>query len=494
MEMSGGVLITVGHQLARVTPSTVAGLLADQLAYTATEFRAGGPLGYERRTRRLLLVRPDDAGGLHVPTGLADAVRRRLIQAGFQVRVDDRRCFEARLTPCHEALDAAHPADRGLMRAVAQEPRMLIEARGRADMVRKAALVCRPFPAARILLALNAGRRQLRALRRSLLDAGVPFHGVASYPWSFEGGRLVCSLADFGRHNGVDFDLVLFADALQALGPAHDQAFARLGHQRVYAFVAPGLRLSAGGWLRLLERFGPFRHPVPDPRGVEADVSVYWLEPPWAPPVGDVGALERKRLAYWKSDPRNDRVAAVARALRAGDDKALQGLGLLLPEDDHTGYLGPAGRAVTVLVESTEHGRELLRRLPGWRMRDAVPVPPECRRPVVDPLGWWVLDRTILTLAAAAPLSPVNTDVLVRAGPEGSLDLRGFPPRSLLRHGKVVLVDFADDADGAARAAVRRRLRDYAGRGWASWGAPRWALGDDQDTRKERPRGRAGRG
>jgi hypothetical protein len=369
---------------------------------------------------------------------------------------------------------------------------MLIEARGPADLHRKLGLASRLFPQARTMAALNAGRRQLRALRQGLQDAGVPFHGVDDYPWSFEGGRLVCSLRDFDRHNGLDFDLVLFADALQALGPAHDQAFARLEHQRVYAFVAPGLRLSAGGWLRLLERFGPFRHPVPDPRGVEADVSVSWLEPPWVPPVGDVGALERKRRAFWHNDLRSDHIATVARALRAGDDKALQGLGLLLPEDDHTGYLGPAGRAVTVLVESTEHGRELRRRLPGWRMRDAVPVPPECRRPVVDPLGWWVLDRTILTLAAAAPLPHGETDALVRAGPEGALELRGFPPRSLLGHRKIVLVDFADDADDSARASVRRRLRDYAARGWASVGAPAWAARDEGGSARRHGRRRGG--
>jgi hypothetical protein len=243
MATTDGVLITVGHQLARVTPSTVTGLLRDELAYTATEFGAGGPLGYHRQSRRLLLVRPDDEGGLLVPTGLVSLVRDRLSQAGLHVQVDDRRAFGARLTSCHEALEAVRPAEQGLLRAVAQEPRMLIEARGRADLVRKVALVCGLFPQARVLLALNAGRRHLRALRRGLLDAGVPFHGVHDYSWSFEGGRLVGSLGDLDMHNG-NFDLVIVADALQALGPAHDEAFVRLGHQRVYGFVAPGVSVS----------------------------------------------------------------------------------------------------------------------------------------------------------------------------------------------------------------------------------------------------------
>jgi hypothetical protein len=87
----------------------------------------------------------------------------------------------------------------------------------------------------------------------------------------------------------------------------------------------------------------------------------------------------------------------------------------------------------------------------------------------------------VTALAAAGP-GEVDADVLVRAGPEcplGPLELPGFPPRSMGPR-RVLLVDLADDGDGLGRAAVGRRLRDYAGRCWASVGAPAWAAHDGE--------------
>jgi hypothetical protein len=84
--------------------------------------------------------------------------------------------------------------------------------------------------------------------------------------------------------------------------------------------------------------------------------------------------------------------------------------------------------------------------------------------------------------------------VLVVAGPEGPLALDGFPPRSSGLARQVVLVDVADDADGIAKAAVRRRLHAYAARGWPSAGTPAWAREDGDETASRCGRGRTGGG
>ena len=150
--------------------------------------------------------------------------------------------------------------------------------------------------------------------------------------------------------------------------------------------------------------------------------------------------------------------------------------------------------AVTVLVESAEHARALLRRLPGWELLDAVPTQPGARPAFPkDPFRLRPLDRVIVTALAAARLEVVDTDVLVRAGPEcplGQLELAGFPPRSVGPR-RVLLVDVADDCDGLARAVVGRRLRDYAARGWASVGVPAWAAHDGGEVDLRRARGDA---
>jgi hypothetical protein len=493
MTKNDGVLITVGYQLARVTPEAVGELLAKELAYPANEFHAGGGLGYQRRRRRRLLVRSDEAGGVLVPTGLVGLVRDKLCEAGYRITVEDRREFDHRLRPCANVVDAAHPDDRDFLRAAADTPRALIETRGPADLVRNAALLCSLFPRARGMVAWSASRRKLRELRRRLQDtAGVPFHRVEDYPWPPEAGWLVCSLEDCGRHKGDDFDLVIVVDALQALAPAPVGAFKVLRYQRVYGFVPPDLRLSVATRLGLLARFGPI-HRAPSPCGAEAAVTVLWVQPPWAPPVGDIPALERKRLAYWRDDERNDLIATVATAFRAADQRTLWEHGLLLADGDDGGVLGQGTPAVTVLVESTEHGRELLRRLPCWELRDAVPVRPGHKPPLLNPWTVWLLDRRVITYAAATHLETVHTDVLICAGPEWPLTLKGFPPRSAGPARRVLLVDVADDSDATARAAVRRRLRAYAARGWPSVGAPSWAVRDDGRAPAERGRQRGAR-
>jgi hypothetical protein len=188
-----------------------------------------------------------------------------------------------------------------------------------------------------------------------------------------------------------------------------------------------------------------------------------------------VTALERKRAAYWGNAARNDFIATAARAFSECDEQALWACGLLLAD----GGIPLTGRpGVTVLVESAEHARELLQRLPGWEVLDAVPTPPGARPAFPKtPFKLRPLDRTVVTSLAAARLATLDVDVLVRAGPECPLELAGFPPHSAGPR-RVLLVAVADDGDGLARAAVGRRLRDYAGRGWASVGVPAWAARD----------------
>jgi hypothetical protein len=275
MARYGSLLIEVGHPLARITPQTVGELLADELVYVANSFTPGGELGYVRHTQWQRLVKPDGRGGLLVLTGLVGLVRERLSKAGCEVHVEDRRRFEPRLQPCLTALKADCRGDQDFLRVIAGEPRALIEACSASDRTRLMAQVCRLFPAARVMIAMNASRRKVLSLRRSLQSAGrMPFHVVAHYPWPFEGGRLVCSLESFGRHHGADFDMVILADAMQALAPSHDSAFARLTDQRVYGFVGSNLTLGSSSRLRLLARFGPVFpwSNQPEPRAVQ----VHW--------------------------------------------------------------------------------------------------------------------------------------------------------------------------------------------------------------------------
>jgi hypothetical protein len=64
-------------------------------------------------------------------------------------------------------------------------------------------------------------------------------------------------------------------------------------------------------------------------------------------------------------------------------------------------------------VESVEHGRELLRRLPGWKLWDTVPAPPQPNNLSPGLNSIWDLgtcDKVILTLVQASRLESVSTE------------------------------------------------------------------------------------
>jgi len=283
-----------------------------------------------------------------------------------------------------------------------------------------------------------------------------------TFTWPYEAGRVVCSLQDFDQLNSLDFDMVVFFDAHQVLGHAHDDAFARLKHQRVYGFVRAGQDLSGSTELQLLSRFGPLIGTA-HPDGPTTTVRVLWALPPWSPPPGPPKALERKRTAIWHNDVRNDFLAKIAHSFADRDESKLIECGLLL--DEKTAM--PANQlAVTIIAESTEHGRELVQRLPGWELlrrvpRDETSVP--ATRNVWKPRP---LDRTVITHRAVTEFPVIDTDVLILASAACPEAIGGSKLPSLEPGNQVLVIDLADDFDMRARADVRIRARSYAARGW----------------------------
>jgi hypothetical protein len=480
-------LIEVGHQLARVTPAElVADHLASQLSYTANSVRRGGPLGHRLVRRTVRLWRRDDGGNLVVPTGLANLVAEELTKAGVAVTVTDTRRFDEKAVPNAELLGVVPDEDKVVLSRVAGEPRGQLLVGSEAQTLHFVIPICRLFPRARVLVAVNGSRSRLREFRRRLAAAhGGRFDLLHHYGWPWEGGRLVGTLQDLDRHKSLDFEVVIVVDALAAVAPRHGRALIQRAGQRLYGILKQGQRPSPRMVLDLHAVFGRVLYPVPDPRGTPAAVSVLWCRPPWTPPVSDVTALERKRLLYWANDKRNDLLARVAAAIRAGDMKSVWEQGLLLGDGTEVGVSEGRVPSVTVLVESTEHGRELLRRMPGWRMLDAVPRPDGNPTPPADPFR--PMDRTVLTYVAASRLAALDTHVLVSGGPEWPLALDAFPARPPRTTERVLLVEVADDVDAQARAAVRRRFHSYVERGWSCTGTPSWVVRDGD--RAGRPSG-----
>jgi len=222
--------------------------------------------------------------------------------------------------------------------------------------------------------------------------------------------------------------ITIFADGPEALTRAGATVLDAHHTQKVVAFVNPAERFQPGT-ARLLEaKLGPLvdlRRNDEPVRRVELAVATRW-----GLGMAGLDALARKR-AVWRDDPRNDAIAAAAHAITAGRREDLHALGM--SEDDASAVAGPSPRPrrVAVLVESPDHGRELLGRLHGWhlladRWRPRVPGQ--------------VANRSVITLVHAGTSPEIDVDVLIRATPgDGPRWPRGFPPTSAAEVGAAII-------------------------------------------------------
>jgi hypothetical protein len=141
--------------------------------------------------------------------------------------------------------------------------------------------------------------------------------------------------------------------------------------------------------------------------------------------------LARKRRHLWKSVNRNEFIVRTALAMTDSTDDS----------------------SVAILVESAEHGNELLRSLPGWELLAI--------RPDEFTIGRPVCDRTIATISYAAAQG-IAVKNLIRAdgGAGWPLPQTAWPPSDNAR-----LFDLVDRGERrlAGRAAARRHAYEAAG-------------------------------
>jgi hypothetical protein len=452
-------------------PAAVESVIARKLTLSTTLFIPGGEYGYTRHTGVEHLYWRDPDGRIVVMAGLATRVIKILTEAGYKVTVIDHRRYRPKITPAPVLNDNTHP-DALFLNTMAGVSRGTIISPSENESVRLAELICSRFPAANIMMVVAGDRRRIRRTREKLQAAGVcDASALQDYKTPYEGGRLVCGYHAFDRHDPKDFDLYIFCDAVTTVTRRRVDVYTRFRDQRVYAFIPSRRRIGEEMRLRLEQVFGPTIYRSPDPRGEEATVRVTWCQPPWAPPVRTLAPLERKRMGYWHNASRNDFLVSIAQGVVEGDVLKLGEHGIFLPERE---VIDEKGRlAVTILVESTEHGKELLRRLPGWRLWVATPDSPSMEQ-FRDPFHSRWLDKVIITTVRAHSVKALDADVLIRAGGTGTVSLPGFPPRVQQLGEDIVLVDIADDFDKVAKGETRSRYAGYRARGWPSVGVPTW--------------------
>jgi hypothetical protein len=467
------VTIEVVGPLARVAPPCP-DLLGHLLSYSAYDCRAGGPRGYRLERRPAPLYRDDGRGRLVTLAGLVPRLERELTALGRRVVVRDATPVSPRLVPDRRALAGVDAEDAAYLRAVLRHRRGQAVIAHDQQPVGLIAAACRLYPAARALVVAPT-RRRVAALARRLAARlrGQVATTVGLGAGPHLGARVLVTTTHTFPHAARDtdpFELLFFADAARSVDAAVAGAgLVAIQHQKVFGFVRRGEVRSEAAGLFLEGVCGPVIYEAPGWDGRDARVRVIVVEAPWSPAVTAATALDYKKQAVWHNRVRNEFIAALAGGLTGGEDHVLFGRGLL-HRDTALPAAGEGGRRVVVLVESTEHGRQLRRLLPGWPLFSS-PTAAAGSRPPDSGLP----QSSIVTLVAARALHNVDVAVLVRAGGgAGTLEVPGYPPPATEARSEVAVIDLADGGGDTAEADTRSRLRASSRDGWRVDGPPRW--------------------
>ncbi|MDB5320478.1 MAG: hypothetical protein JWN40_2109 [Phycisphaerales bacterium] len=480
--------IEIGPAFSRIYPPLP--FLREDLEYSRSEFEPGGPHGYLRVPVEYTLCQFDAGDGLIVPTGLVPRLRQRLEKHGHLVNITDRRVFDEGSQIDPTVLARALGDDQRFLTAVASVSRGQLETRNGHEAVDRIVQIFRLFPHAKIVVAA-ATRKQVRKLAWQLRRCLRTPVGIALSGTRPGEGRLMVSTLEMIRCIAPIHVLIL-ADIAQCGGMVAKQTMGHCAYaKRVYGFVKRGAQLGPAN-ARCVEAItGPVIYRI----GPElAIVSAAILTVASFPQAWKSEGLERKRKTVWHNTRRNDAIAKTAIAMATGDLNVLGEMGLFLDEPADVLDTFRSSMQVAILVESTEHAHELLKRLPAWEIGSQISDANQGPVTTAEPVGISGPTGMIVTFMWAA-LHGIDADVVIRAdGGSTNFPLKGFPPaKEACSSGRVFFIDIADDFDNQAARASRHRLQDYRRRGWlidSSGDRPEPSGGMQQATQPRRERRR----
>jgi len=457
--MSKPTIVSIGvwHGVLLVDPAVEA--LEAELAYSRLDFKADGASGCTAAVTEYNLYARDAKNRLIIPTGLVSRAAAILRSMGHDVTITDHRQFGADHNPDPDVLHESGGEDRRFLNTVAGNPIGQIKVTGDREAGIRIMQMCRLFGKANILI-VAASRRTARSLRWMLShrfgdDVGLAVSGIGVARRRIMVTTPLCA----GIFGPCDAQVVLLANASEASGEHVKQAFSYISQMpaRRYAFVHQGQRLGWGERLSLEAMSGPVIYTGDcEP----ADVLVYLAGPCKAPRIhGYLTDLGIKRRTIWNNDERNNLVADIAKACVDQNTELLERVGLQqIPSELISDGSQPP--VVSILVESTEHGRQLMRWLPGWQLMSLR------HDGNVEPSAGQEIAGQIVTVVYAA-LHGIHSDILIRAdGGADGLSIKDFPPPFASRPQGVAIIDVYDAGNERTGRQTQGRLKAYSRLGW----------------------------
>jgi len=444
-------------------PDVVGQLLEFEVPY----FRQGGPQGFQQRLRKERFLDLDDDGRLWTLAGLIPRIVPFLHQEGYQVTVTDRTSW-----PQFEYADVSllevpglESDDKAFLDAIHQNPRGQLHVRRQDDLARRIALLGDFHPKANVAV-VTANRDQAKGLFGRLKQHTNRPMTLSPQIDRQQCQMIICTAATFATFGQRDWDVLVFINVEAALGKRVQETLVETNEQLRYVFPANNRRLGPRTELVLEALFGPVIYQQPSPYGIPADVNVVLAACPGITTSTKYPVLHRKRVWVWRNAERNGAVAELAGAFEHGDVATLAGYGVPSAAITVPGAEAQRQATVAVLLESTEHAKELLPLLPGWRLLHAAPHGDGGERDVADSASA-VTHRAITTMVYAEKHG-ILSDIVIRADgtDDWPLSADRFPRRACSNADSVLLIDFADRMDGNLTTSVRRRIRAYQRLGW----------------------------
>jgi len=446
------------HGPTAFAEGTIRDLIAPLLEHTAHRFIPGGPLGVQHKLDVVRHYDVNDDGRLIFSAGLVPRIHQHLEHHGYTVKVDNRTIWGHLHNADHQFLHEPDLTsdDVRLLTALAKEPRGQILARRFSDIGRHIALFARLFSDFNLYIVARNKNRVQQLVQGISQHADRPVTRDSRTTWSHNPRMFVGTMQLFHHSMSDGFHIVIFTDVESILATRTANLPEVWQDGTWYAFLEVGAQLTDYQHFRLEEVCGPVIF-APTESNPPVKVNVVFLdinrnEPTTAPDKG----LTRKRALFWHSESRNKIITKTAKALaRNGiSSRALQKAGVTQTQDSRG---QPRQQTVSILVESSEHGKELLKQLPRWELL-TLNTEISCI-PLVD-------HQQIATFAYAERWG-IGTDILLRAdGGSGWPLTGGFPRRAEHQDDTVFLVDFNDAADETATRDTQSRRAAYEQLDW----------------------------
>ena len=432
-------------------PSDIMQVIAEQRMFFA--MTKGGQIAQHKAAVSMAGV--DRDGDVCIVAGLVPRVVAALNRNGITYELVDRRQWDERLEVDPDVLDHDIDAEQ-MIRAVNRHSAGQLIMKSPKDAMPWMAAICRLYSRAKVLIMVGTLKRAWQIWRglQEYLGSEVAFYKNKH----FADIRVVVTTF---RTLKLDADVILLPEPKQAIGDRASDIISLLGKRpnRVYAVLQPHDRFSDRQQLKLEALAGPV---IFDARTRQVPAYVSMMDAYSAPAVDEGDALTWKRTAYWRNDRRNDAIAAIGTGAAAGDMAAFWQAGMLLDENEaYLANIKPSD--VSILVESTEHGQELLSRLPGWLLRHLRPKESTAASAggIQGPAG------EIVTVAYAARHG-VQAGILIRAdGGDSPMAIKGFPVNEgATPLDSALVIDIKDSFCRGARRDTRRRIQHYRRVGW----------------------------